>query len=201
MAETTEALPGAPHNPAPTGADPSPKDPNEGKVVLSKEQHDELIRRASVSSQNFERAQKAEEKIDELKAEIQQLTDSTTPSGFEDERVGKLQSEIADIKAKEAKREVLEASPQLKEVWSDFEKWRSDDENKGMTLKTAAKVFLAEKGLIEGQTPRRGLETPTGGDRTPIVSGMSPDEVKRLRETDYRKYREMLKKGQIKIAA
>jgi hypothetical protein len=55
-----------------------------------------------------------------------------------------------------------------------------------------------EKGLLE--PVRKGLEKPTGGDRTPLSSGMSTEEVKSLRETDYKKYREMLKKGLIKFS-
>jgi hypothetical protein len=70
-----------------------------------------------------------------------------------------------------------------------------------MSLKTAAKVFLTEKGLT-GETQRKGLEKPTGGDRTPIVSGtMTAEDAKRLRDTDYRKYSDMVRKGQIKIAS
>lgn len=192
MVDVIEVVP--PHNP---GTD-VPVDPNAGKVVLSKEEHDDLVHRATVSSQNFERAKKAESKIEELTTEIANLSDQV-PSEFRDERVSALQTEIADIRQEQAVTKVQEKFPQLKEVWSDFESFRADPDNKGMNLNTAAKAFLAEKGLTPVQ-PRKGLENPTGGDRTPISSGMTTDEIKTLRETDYKKYAEMLRKGQIKVS-
>ena len=64
-------------------------------------------------------------------------------------------------------------------------------------MENVVKLFLSENGLIE--SPRRGLEKPTGGDRTPPLMGMTSEEVKTLRETNYRKYEDMLMKGQIKI--
>lgn len=180
-----------------------PKTPvvlGEGEVAIKKADLDDLTSRAEVSSQNFERLKKEQERREELEAELQTLkADNNVPSGFEDERVGAIQAELADIKAKQAKTEVIEQFPVLKEVWSDFEAFRADPENKGMGIKAAAKAFMAEKELKN--TPRRdGLENPTGGDRTPVASGMTPDEAKKLRETDYKKYSEMVRKGQIKVA-
>lgn len=137
-----------------------------------------------------------------LETKVQELEESITSSvssDTEEEDLNSIKSEVADLKRKVQKSEVLETYPQLKDKWADFEEFRSDPENKGMNMRTAAKAFLAEKGLIE--QPRKGLEKPTGGQRVPISSGMSVDEVKTLRETNYKKYVEMLKKGQIKIGA
>lgn len=106
-------------------------------------------------------------------------------------------AEFVEVKNKLAKSEVIESHPQLKEVWSEFESFRTDPDNKGMNMKTAAKAFLVEKGLFD--QPRKGLEKATGGPRTPISTGMSNDDVTNLRTTNYRKYMDMLKKGQIKI--
>lgn len=178
-----------------------PKTPEisaDGKVVLSKEELAELKHKAEVSSQNFERLKKEQEKAEALEAEIAVLRSERSSSG-DDERVGALLAEVAEIKAKQTKAEVMETYPALKEVWSEFEKFRDDPDNKGMSMKTAAKAFMAEKGITSTQ-PRRGLEKPTGGDRTPISSGMTSEEAKRLRETDYKKYSEMVRKGQIKVS-
>ena len=158
-------------------------------VVLSKKEYDDMKHRADVSSQNYERLKKAEQELEKS------LQTNNVPSSDED--VSKLRTEIAQIKAKQAKSDVLEANPQLKEVWSEFEKYHSDPDNSGMNLKTAAKSFLVEKGLLEPQ--RKGLEKPTGGTRTPISSGMTTEEVKKLRETNYKKYSEMIRKGQISV--
>ena len=87
--------------------------------------------------------------------------------------------------------------PQLEESWDDFDKYREDPENKGMKLETAAKAFLVDKGLLE--TKRKGLEKVTGGNKAPQTSGMSVEDIENLRKTDGKKYREMVKKGQIKF--
>jgi DNA phosphorothioation-dependent restriction protein DptG len=177
---------------------PAPEPKPESGVVLTKGEYEDLRHRAEVSSQNFERLKKEEEKRAKLEARIIELESITVPSTVEDEELKKLKDELSGIKGKIVKAEVIEAHPQLRELWSDFESFRELPDNKGMNTKTAAKAFLVEKGLLE--PVRKGLEKPTGGDRTPLSSGMSADEVKTLRQTDYKKYREMLKKGQIKFS-
>lgn len=191
MENPAEVVP--PQTPAPVTT------PQVGEVVsVPKEELDDLRHRAEVSSQNFERLKKEQERSAELEASIAELQAQPVLSGQNDEAISKLSTELADIKAKQARSEVLEAHPQLKEVWDDFEKFRADEDNKGMNLKTAAKAFLVEKGLLD--KPRQGLERPTGGDRTPVSSGMSVEDVKKLRENDYKKYRELVKKGIIQIS-
>lgn len=131
----------------------------------------------------------------ELEAQVENLT-SSVPSDTED--LTALRNQLASVQAKQAKTEVLETYPQLKEMWQDFEQFRDDPDNKGMNLRTAAKSFMVEKGLLEPQ--RKGLEKPTGGTRTPTPTGMSMEDVKHLRETNFRKYSEMVQNGQIKFA-
>lgn len=167
--------------------------PKVEEITISQAELEDLKHKAEVSSQNFERAKKAEGRVKEL--ENNNVTLEVGGSGEED--AVKLKDEIRDIKSKLARAEVIENHPELKESWPEFEKFREDEDNKGMNLKTAAKAFLIEKGLINPQ--RKGLEKPTGGSKTPPTTGMTVDEVKQLRETNYRKYTDMLKKGQIKI--
>ena len=101
------------------------------------------------------------------------------------------------MKAELKKANLLKAHPELDEVWDKFDEFRNDPENKGMSLETAAKAFRVETGLA---TPKRkGLEKSTGGDRVPVKSSLSPEEAAKLRSTDFKKYREMLKKGQIRV--
>lgn len=184
-----------PHNPAPAPIAPAPGTPPQGveMVTMPKAEADDLRYRAEASSQNFERLKKEQEKVTDLEAQIIALKAQPNGSGQNDEAIGKLEAEVASLKQSQAKSEVLEAHPMLKEVWADFEKYHADDANKGMSLKTAAKAFLTEKGLLDPQ--RQGLERPTGGDRIPPSSGMTTEEVKHLRETDYKRYRELVKKG------
>lgn len=140
------------------------------------------------------RAEKAEEEAKELKERLQEQT--FVPSNNEDD--SSLRNELAEIKQKIAKQEVIETYPLLKESWRDFEAFQENPDNKGMNLKTAAKAFLVEKGILEPQ--RKGLEKTTGGTRQPIPSGMNPEEVAKLRTTNYEKYRKMVKNGEIKIS-
>ena len=168
--------------------------PEEPTVSLSQEELDDLKHRAEVSSQNFERLKKVQEENELLKA---QLVDNPVLPELDDP-VDSLKSELSEIKQKLQKSEVIESYPILKETWQDFEEFRQLPDNKGMNMKTAAKSFLIEKGLLE--TPRKGLEKLTGGGHEPISSGMKTEDIKRLRETDYRKYSEMIRKGQLKIS-
>jgi len=180
-----------PQNP-PEGSTPTVETVEE-VVTLSKKELDDLTHKAEVSSQNFERAKKAELKLEELES----LPIEVSSESGEDEGLSSLRAEIADVKSKLQRSEVIESYPKIKELWSDFEEFRSDSDNKGMNMRTAAKAFLVEKGLLEPQ--RKGLEKPTGGPRTPISTGMSVEDIKHLRETNFKQYEEMLKKGQIKF--
>lgn len=111
------------------------------------------------------------------------------------EKVGSLEAEISNFKKEAEKKDVIIASPVLKDKWEEFEEFLKD--NQGMSMKTAAKAFLVENGLFD--SPRKGLEKPTGGEKIPSKTGMTHDEVKTLRETNYKKYVDMLQKGQIKL--
>ena len=145
--------------------------------------------------------QEEREKRRELESRLQTLEENLNPSVSsepEDDEIGTLKAELAEVKSKQQRSEVIESYPALKELWSDFEEFRQDSDNKGMNMRTAGKAFLTEKGLLE---PKRvGLEKPTGGPRTPQLTGMTTEDIKNLRETDFKKYSEMLMKGQIKFS-
>ena len=145
--------------------------------------------------------QEEREKRKELETRIQQLEESNNPSvsSEPEDEIGTLKLELAEVKSKQQRSEVIESYPALKEIWSDFEEFRTESDNKGMNMRTAAKAFLTEKGLLEPK--RKGLEKPTGGPRVPQLTGMTAEDVKNLRETNFKKYSEMLMKGQIKISS
>lgn len=198
MADANEVVV-PPQNPEPPAPIP-PKGNEVDTVTIPKSEFEDLKHRADVSSQNFERAKKGEQKVEELQAEIESLK-TQVPSDFRDERVGELQAEIAQIRAKQAKSDLVEKYPVLKGEWDAFEAFRNEPDNKGMNINTAAKAFLTEKGLLGSPQPRAGLERPTGGQPAPVQTGkMSAEEAKKLRESDPKKYRDMLKKGLINVA-
>lgn len=146
---------------------------------------------------------------EEKKLLEQKLVEKENSSTFSDEeiysdegkilkgQISNLKSELSEVKTELTKERLISTNPIFKEKWEEFEEFRSNPENKGMNMRTAAKAFLVENGLLE--PTRKGLEKPTGGQRTPISSGMTADEVKTLRQTNYTKYKEMIQKGLIKI--
>ena len=170
--------------------------PSVEEVVVAKTDLEELQHRAEVSSQNFERLKKSEKDNEELRLENERL--KKVPSGTDAADLAPVLAKVTELEGKVTKSEVIETYPELKELWSDLEKFREEDDNKGMSLKTAAKSFLVEKGLLNPQ--RKGLEKTTGGPKISTSTGMSAEDVKTLREQNPKKYRDMLKKGLIEIS-
>lgn len=173
--------------------------------VLSPEEVAELKKRAEVSSQNFERAKKAEAKEKELQEKVktleEQLTDNT---GFIDPDAN-VRTEIEELKTKFARLEeekdlssIFIQYPALREKQEEFDEYRRDFPASKIGI--AAKAFLAEKDLLDVQTPRKGLEPARGGKKTPPQSGkMSADDVKRLRTENYSQYIKLLRTGKIEV--
>lgn len=139
----------------------------------------------------------------ELEAELELLRSSTSSDISTDE--GKaLQKQIIeqDIKIQNllkenTRKDIFVEYPLLKEKAIEFETFLANPDNAGMNIKTAAKAFLIENGMLEA--PRKGLEKTTGGARVPPSTGMSVQEIAHLRETNFKKYQDMLEKGLIKI--
>ena len=175
-----------------TQNNPEVTTPKVDEVKLTVEELADLKHKAEVSSQNYERAKKAEARLKELEGNNVLLE---VEGGDKDSVV--LRKELSELKNWKEKSEVLEANPVLKGAWNDFEIFRDSEENRGMSIKTAAKAFMIEKGLLDPQ--RKGLERPTGGPKITQSPSMNADEITRLRTSDFRKYRDLIKKGQIKV--
>lgn len=110
-----------------------------------------------------------------------------------------LEAQLAEIREQNATKDLLLQNPVLNEHLVEFNEYRENPENKGMTIQTAAKVFMVEKGLL-GTKPRIGLEKPTGSTREPSTVGkMTAADARKLRETNFKKYQEMVLKDQIQI--
>jgi hypothetical protein len=146
-----------------------------------------------------------EDKRKALEEEVQTLKTTTLPDTdvFSDE--GKmLKDKITGVEAQiEALREERELErvhnryPELKDKSAEFDEFRKDYPRH--KLENVAKLFLVEHDLTPTQEPRKGLEQPSGGSKTPIQTGTSAEEVKTLRETNYRKYMELVQAGKIII--
>src|SRR3990167_9238978 len=78
-----------------------------------------------------------------------------------------------------------------------FDEFLEDEENKRLSIKKAARLFAAEKGLLEPELKRKGLEKPTGGGQVKPEPGYSADEIRDMMKNDWRKYEKLLKEGKI----
>ena len=148
--------------------------------------------------------QEEREKRRILEEELETLKEAPTPPDvFSDE--GKALQKLIDesnerinaLTQDNLKKDILIEYPILKEKWQEFESYRADPENKGMSLRTAAKAFLSENGLLD--PVRKGLEKGSGGPRIPISDKMSVEDIADLRKNNWPKYQDMLAKGLIKI--
>lgn len=128
---------------------------------------------------------------------------TTTPEEIYSDEGRALKNHITSL---EAKIEAIEEEKNLERLYSQYPLLRekADEFNEYRVanhprakLESVVKLFLVENGLLE--PVRRGLESPTGGPRTPSSDKMTQEDIKHLRETDYRKYTDMLKKGLINI--
>jgi len=151
-----------------------------------------------------EKTRRAEERTRQLEEQLSSST-QTEAEVYSDEgkllqerfnkKIQSLENTISNITGEFTKKDVLNAHPEIKEKWEEFEEFQADPDNKGMSMKTCAKAFLIERGMY--QKPRKGLEKPTGGDKSPKPAGLTAQDVKTLRETNWRKYTDMLSKGLI----
>lgn len=168
-------------------------------VNLSPEEIEELKQKASVSSQNFERAKKAEERARALEEELanRNLTelDDADPvmqklSEF-DKRFQRIEEE-KDLAILEVKY------PAIKDKRAEFDEYRT--QYAGIKLESVAKLFLAEHDLLGEAPKRKGLEKAGGGARTvPKPGSMSGEEARNLRTSNYREYTKQIKEGKLKV--
>lgn len=148
--------------------------------------------------------QQERDKVRQLEEQISTLTSSTLSEDQQSDEgkalqaeIKSLRSEITEVKQNSLKSELQSSNPVFKEKWTEFETFRADPENKGMNLKTAAKAFLIENGLLE--PPRKGLEKTTGGTRQPLSTNPTVDDIKHLRETNPREWKRLAISGALKM--
>lgn len=175
------------------------------------EQLEEAQKLADLEAKNrqmFERTKKAEQAEKEAKEELERLSVKSSGDGQQSEeglaltkRIDDLQSELSQSKSQSELNRLQVEHPELKDKMEDFKTFQENPDNAGMSQKTQVKAFLVENDLYKSTIPKRkGLEKTTGNVGKPSPSGsMTADEVARLRTTNYRKYKEMIKSGTLKI--
>lgn len=148
------------------------------------------------------------DKRKELERELEILKKTPTPSEDEDlysDEGKKLKGEIStlgdklrDVERRESRREAETEFPVLKDKKEEFDAFLEDEENKRLSIKKAAKLFLAEKNLLVQETPeRKGLEAPTGGGQKPPEGKPTDEEIENIRKTDFRKYEKLIRERKI----
>lgn len=148
-------------------------------------------------SEERRKRQEAEDKLKQY-----ETTDLSEPEVISDEakilkgQIDSLSGVVTQLQEEKVLDGLCVQYPALKETLDEFKNYRLAEHPRAK-LESVAKLFLAEKGLLGEK--RVGLENPTGGDRAPVNTGMTPAEVEHLRKTNWKKYQELLAKGQIKM--
>ena len=169
-------------------------------VTLTKAEADELKHKADVSSQNFERAKKAEE---DLKALREQGLSAPSQEVWSDEgkllaqRIEAVERENAQLKEGRALEQIKAKYPILGERMAEFEQFKL--QYPSYNPENVAKLFLVENDLLNVEPKRKGLETPTGGPRTSAPIGMTLEDIDNLRQTNFPLYKAKLLSGEIKV--
>jgi hypothetical protein len=111
-------------------------------------------------------------------------------------QIDALNGKIAGYEKKESEGRVYSTYPVLLNRQDEFEEYL--EENPDLSLDRAAKLFIFDNKLEDKPVPqRKGLEKPTGGSKTTPTSKYSEADIKRLRETEHRKYIKLIRSGKL----
>jgi hypothetical protein len=119
-------------------------------------------------------------------------------------RTRKLENTVLDlIEEKEWERDfarLVSSNPKLKGREEEFKRYAYKPSHKTVPLNTLVKAFFYEfpEPQAHSPKPKPGLERGSGGPKSlPKPKKIPLEEAKKIRETDYRKYLELVKSGQI----
>ena len=110
-------------------------------------------------------------------------------------KVSSLEERISSFEERQELREFQSLYPPLKDKAEEFDEFRK--EYPRTSLAKVAKLFLVENGLLEVPEPRKGLEKPTGGQKTAAPPGLTSEEVKRIRLNEPKRYLKLLREGKL----
>lgn len=169
-------------------------------VTLTKAEVEEMKHKAEVSSQNYERAKKAEA---DLKVLRESNLEAPTQDAWSDEgrllakRIEAMEQENAQLKQAHEIDQIKVKFPAIVDKIAEFETYKQ--QYPSYNVENVAKLFLVENGLLGAEPQRLGLEKPTGGPRTSAPVGMTLTDVDNLRQTNFQLYKEKLLSGEIKV--
>ena len=135
----------------------------------------------------------------ELQEKLKQVQSKPEePSEFSDEglalkgEIGSVKEQMASLQEQLQMERLKKLHPELEGVEEELAEYRKD--YPFAPIERVAKLFLAEKGIA---VSRKGLEAPTGGAKTAPATGMSEADVKRLRESNPRRYIQLIRSGKL----
>ena len=174
-----------------------PQKPPEGYVpkgALDEER--ELRKRKS------EELEEAKAQLEEAQRKLEESQSSPSMVGeYSDEgkelkgEIGKLGDKLRSLE-KERERERAEIEfPFLKDKKDEFDEFLKDEEVKRLSVRKAAQLFAAEKGLLDNPAPRVGLEPTTGGGHQAPEPKYSAEELHEMMKNDYKQYEKLVKSG------
>lgn len=165
---------------------PQPQKPPRGYVPYQALEEERRLRK------------EAEEKLENIAPEPSEEEEYSDEGKALRGQIKSLNEKLRVIERKDARREVEAEFPVLKDKKEDFEEFLQDEENSKLSIRKAAQVFLAEKGLLHPEPPERVvLEKPTGGGVTPPEHSYTKEEIEDLRKNNWRKYEQLLRAGKI----
>lgn len=110
-------------------------------------------------------------------------------------RIQKLEEQLTTANEEKLLSSVQSQYPALVDKLEEFNEFRKS--YPGANIDSVAKLFLVENDLLQPKTPPKGLERGSTGPRTIPKQGMTSEDVKDLRNKDYKKYSEMLMSGKL----
>ena len=186
--------------------DASPKEPVQSELVQPQKPPVGYVPYQSLEEERAKRKEAEREKAEaEQKYKALEEASSVLPEDdgaviTPDEELAKevksLKEEIKTLKESRSMDALLAQYPVLADKIQELHEFQ-ESEYPNMGLDKVAKIFLAEKGLLETKEPRKGLEKPSGGIKTPSPTEPSEEELKDLRENHPRKYEKLIKEGKI----
>ncbi len=187
--EVVNPLPVTPEaevTPEVTEVKPQPGEKTDSALLLKSLQEERTKRRELEAQLEAERIRATQPKVDVVSDEGRML----------DTKISALEAEIRASRQERERASVESKFPAIMDKREEFEQFIA--ENPGMRLETAAKAFLVENDLLQPTQPRKGLEVAGGGGRTPVQTGMTPEEIDSLRVNNYNEYARRIRSGTLK---
>lgn len=138
---------------------------------------------------------------EEKKALERQLLELQNPDGSYSEEGLRLKGEIDSLRQElsrtheeKAFEGVKTQYPAIADKLDEFNEFRKD--YVGVPLEKIAKLFVVENDLMPIKE-RKGLERGNTGTKSVPSSKLTPEEVKDLRENNFRKYQKLVREGKI----